>query len=512
MAFTTAADAPKLNPNQGPGAAERGQQMPQLTPLERNRNAARETAAINSGQPSATGGRPAISGQPTYAATGGRTPPGFDPNAIYSSDLPPSYSGPVNSGGQPTFNGLDAQQNRATQTPAQTPTETQPTSTTDPFGSVFDPNQGRYIEDFYNAESDIFSQRSGSDFIDQSGAFEVLSTPGEFEQFYGQNAESFGAPGAGEQHWEGLNGSQNQFTQGYQGPNNAQTAFNDMRGAMPGSVQPTFDTAYDRALDKGVSALNTQAASRGNYGSSSALTGVGGVISDIEAARAKEAGDFALRDQAEQRAWRTGIANAGRGADLSGIGQFDAGLRGITEIGGLALDVGDQQLARDKFAGEMASEAQIREQDRLSSAADLAFAESNENLSALLGQAQVADMADNSYTERAQNAFENNQDYLNSMLGFINPSLAGIIDNDQATQEDIWRSEAGQAILGQKYQEAIAAGNNEAAKTILDLYTGGATAAIPNNAAPAAPTSPQAAPAPAPAPPPKTDNTKGGAY
>jgi len=114
------------------------------------------------------------------------------------------------------------------------------------------------------------------------------TNPGVQEQFWNQNQNlwtkgAFQGPGQGEQFWNQVSGS-----------------FNTPGGK--GNLQPQFDAAYDRAKDKAVGSANQQAASRGVYGSSSALNNVGNVISDIEAARAKESSNFALANSANQRA------------------------------------------------------------------------------------------------------------------------------------------------------------------------------------------------------------------
>lgn len=139
-------------------------------------------------------------------------------------------------------------------------------------------------------------------------------------------------PGVQEQFW---NQNQNLWTKGaFQGPGQGEQFWNQVSGSFNtpgnnGNLQPQFDAAYDRAKEKAVGTANQQAAARGVYGSSAALNNVGNVITDIEAARAKEASNFALANSQNQRsqlgmygdmAFRAQDANmANRGFDLNAL-------------------------------------------------------------------------------------------------------------------------------------------------------------------------------------------------
>lgn len=139
-------------------------------------------------------------------------------------------------------------------------------------------------------------------------------------------------PGVQEQFW---NQNQNLWTKGaFQGPGQGEQFWNQVAGNFNtaggnGNLQPQFDAAYDRAKEKAVGTANQQAAARGVYGSSAALNNVGNVAADIEAARAKEATNFALANAANQRsqlgqygdlAFRAQDANiANRGFDLNSL-------------------------------------------------------------------------------------------------------------------------------------------------------------------------------------------------
>ena len=133
------------------------------------------------------------------------------------------------------------------------------------------------------------------------------TNPGVREQFWGQNQnlwmKDFGqGPGSGQQFWEGVRGN-----------------FNNNN-----NLQPQFDAAYDRARDKAVGTANAQAASRGVYGSSAALSNVGNVIADVEAARAGAASNFALQNAKNQR-------------------------ENLSTYGGLAFEAGKEKLGREAF-------------------------------------------------------------------------------------------------------------------------------------------------------------------
>jgi hypothetical protein len=355
------------------------------------------------------------------------------------------------------------------QTPAQAPAQPQPSQTTDPIGSAFSPDSQRYSEGFFKENAMGLKSRPGADFLQQSNAFDTLSTPGQYQQYYDQNASSFGAPGAGAQYWEGLNGAQNQFTQGYQGGNNAQAAFDQFNQAIPGSIQPQFDAAYDRALDKGVSRMNTEAGARGSYGSSAALTGVGGVIADVEAARAKEASNFALADSENQRAWQQGVANAARGADLTGLSAFDSGAGAMTQFGDLSLGVGKERLQRDEFVTRAALDAQQAQQDRIAQGAELAFGQSEENIAATGMGYNLATGADVSYRDRSKQAMKDQLNYADLVFGGLTPQLQGVVSGDQQLQEAIWGGDQAAAIQAQQNQSANRLAGENSVKQALDI-------------------------------------------
>lgn len=192
--------------------------------------------------------------------------------------------------------------------------------------------------------------------MDQSG-------PGDKEQFWGQNQQlwfnnpgqnKFGGEGSGQQFWNQVQG---QF-------NNA-------------SLQPKFDQYYAQAGKQLAGQMNAQAAGRGAYGSSQALNGVGGALANLAGQQARDYSNFALQDQANQRA---------------NLGAY----------GSLAFQAENQ--ARQDSSDYL---------DRLNSA----FAASSASQDAR--------------DTRVQRAFNNQSDYLKTVLGFAQGQYNNIFQTDQ---------------------------------------------------------------------------------
>lgn len=198
-------------------------------------------------------------------------------------------------------------------------------------------------------------------------------------------ASSIAAPGAGQQYWDGLQGQSNTPAEstvlgGYKGSNNAQSAFNQMNKAMPGSLQPQFDAYYDRMGQKAISSANTQAAARGSYGSNSALNGVNAAALDVEAQRAKAATDFSLADSANQRDWFNGLSGAGSAADASGVNSYNANIAGANfgldktkTLGDLAFRADDANFNRQKASSDIWGDVDKAKLGRLDAGVSSAF-------------------------------------------------------------------------------------------------------------------------------------------
>jgi hypothetical protein len=274
-------------------------------------------------------------------------------------------------------------------------------------------------------------QTPGLDWVNQSVRPELSNLTS-----FGQGL-SYGPNGSGDQAWNKVNGSMNDF-RAYGGNTNAQTAFNRMFANDPGSVQPQFDAAYDRARDLAVGEANNQAAARGVYGSSGALNNVGNVITDIEAARANRASDFALQNAAEQRNFSSALGGLGSAADSS-------------------------------------------ELSRIGAQANIAFSGDSQMLDREIAAANAAGNAQEAQRLRSQLAFQNQMELLRSVLGFTDAGYERIIGGDRASQEDIWRARGADSLEGyqfnQEQQNRARAETAEGIRTGVALYTGGGSEA-----------------------------------
>jgi hypothetical protein len=263
-----------------------------------------------------------------------------------------------------------------------------------------------------------------------------FSNPWFGETWNQQNHGALSGPGAGEQYWEGIKGSANTpsaaqatVNQGYNGPNYAEEAFGMTKANMPGSLQPQFDSYYDRMGQKAVGSANTQAAARGAYGSSSALNGVNSVATDVEAQRAKAGTDFSLADSQNQLNWHNSLGQMGRAADLSSVGAYDANIRGaasdlerIKTYGDLAFDAQDAQEGRYKTQSDVAFGIDDAARDRMGMGLESAFGSHSAH------RGQVNDAFDAS--GRAQDQREDRIDGLyDDVTGFSNDAMSFVMSN-----------------------------------------------------------------------------------
>jgi hypothetical protein len=255
------------------------------------------------------------------------------------------------------------------------------------------------------------------------------------ESYNKENMGSFGAPGQGQQHWDSVSGKFNEIGK-YNQPNLAAESYQRTVDNLPGSIQPTFDAAFDRARDKSVGAANTQASARGAYGSSAALNGVNSVITDIEAARADRAGDFALKDSANQRSWLDSAANQGRSADLSGLGMADFGLRGAQGFSDMAFKAENADLARDKFASDAAFGVQGAEQTRMGQGIDAALGIDSQQLNRLNSGQNAASSAQGARETRINNLADVNRNQQNDMVNFLRQQYGDMFAGDDAAFQE----------------------------------------------------------------------------
>jgi hypothetical protein len=168
---------------------------------------------------------------------------------------------------------------------------------------------------------------------------------------YQQNASS--GPMAAQQFYNQVGGSYGEMGQ-YGDPNLAAGQYAQTQGAFGDMPIANFDPFYDRARQLATQDYNRQAAGRGVYGSSEALSGVGNVITDIEAQRANRSFDAEMQRAQEQRARQQLLGEQARMGDLSSLAAFGANLSGLETFGNLANQAGNQTLAQQTMLGNQA--------------------------------------------------------------------------------------------------------------------------------------------------------------
>lgn len=326
--------------------------------------------------------------------------------------------------------------------------------TTAPYG--FDQSQPGMREQFWNNNQNLWFQSPQLDWVDdQQSAFD---NPWYGETWNQQNHGALSAPGAGEQYWEGIKGSANTpsaaqrtVNKGYSGPNHAEEAFGMAKANMPGSLQPQFDSYYDRMGQKAVGSANTQAAARGAYGSSSALNGVNSVATDVEAQRAKAGTDFSLADSQNQLNWHNSLGQMGRAADLSGVGAYDANIRGaasdldrIKTYGDLAFDAQNAQEGRYKTQSDVAFGIDDAQRDRMGMGLETAFGSHEAHRNQLNDAFGAAGQAEDARNKRIGGLYDDLTGFSNDAMGFVMQNFDKLLSADSATLD----SEI-EAMLGQ---------------------------------------------------------------
>ena len=325
--------------------------------------------------------------------------------------------------------------------------------TTAPYG--YDMSQPGQREQFWNNNQALWFQSPQLDWVDSQ--LPQFADPWFGETWNQQNMGGIGAPGAGQQYWNGIKGQANEMTplqqqiqKGYQGPNNAQKAFDRMGGAIPGSLQPQFDAYYDRMRDKAMSAVNTQSAARGVYGSNSALNNSIGAGIDVEAQRAKAATDFSLADSANQRAWLDSYSGAGRAADLSGQGAF-----------GLNLEAQRSDLDRIKTFGDLAFRAEEMDYNKDKTMSDIAFGiddARNKRLDSGISTALGSDAAHYNRLTGAYDAAGAAQDARENRVGDLYDDVSGFSEDTMSFFQDNYdKLFAGDAAMSDQEIQAMIA-------------------------------------------------------
>lgn len=209
------------------------------------------------------------------------------------------------------------------------------------------------------ATADFAAQGPASAFYNQAMGQYGQATGFNTQNAQGQYGQSSGALAQGSQGEQGLGTIAGQYgTQGQYGdPNRAAGQYAQTQGAFNDLPIANFDPFYDRARQLATQDYNRQAAGRGVYGSSEALSGVGNVITDIEAQRANRSFDAEMQRAQEQRARQQLLGEQARAGDVSGTEAFAANLRGAETFAGINNQLASQELGRHELLGNMASNA-----------------------------------------------------------------------------------------------------------------------------------------------------------
>lgn len=212
----------------------------------------------------------------------------------------------------------------------------------------------------YNGQNNALGQ------YQQNGS----SGPLGAQQFYNQVGGQYGTTGT------------------YSGPNLAAGQYGQTQqsfGAMP--TPDSADPFYDRAIQLGTQKYNSQAAGRGVYGSSDALSGVGNVITDLNAQRAQNQFGNEMSIAQENRARQQLLGEQARQGDLSSLAGFGANLSGLETFGNLANQAGQQTLGQQTMLGNQARSADVSQSDAFNN--NLAGASTYANINNQLGDQAI---------------------------------------------------------------------------------------------------------------------------
>jgi len=314
-----------------------------------------------------------------------------------------------------TEQGVEAVQNRLLQDPYADQMQDQYQQTQTPsqgedylnnnLGSLDGPGQG---EQYWQQQQGAFNGPGmGSSFTQgATDAFDAQGPSAAFNnQAQGQYDDFTGYEGAGNSQGQyeanassGPNSSQQFYDQAagdydsrgtFSDPNRAAGQYEQTQGAFGDMPIAEFDPFYDRARQLGVQSYNQDAAGRGVYGSSESLSGVGNVITDIEAQRANRSFDAEMQRTQEQRMRQQLLGEQARAGDLSALGAFDANLAGTKTYGDLANQAAGQTTAQQTMLGNQADQAD-----------DNAQAAQNSNIQGMQTLGDIAHNADTDETDR----------------------------------------------------------------------------------------------------------------
>lgn len=297
---------------------------------------------------------------------------------------------------------------------------------------------GQYMNPFAGeqyarqATADFAAQGPASAFYNQAMGQYGAQTGFNTQNAQGQYGASSGALAGGSQGEQGLGAIAGQYgTQGQYGdPNRAAGQYAQTQQAFGDLPIANFDPFYDRARQLATQDYNRQAAGRGVYGSSEALSGVGNVITDIEAQRANRSFDAELQRAQEQRARQQLLGEQARMGDVSGTEAFAANLRGAETFAGINNQLATQELGRHELLGNMASNADTQ-----------ATAANNSRTNAISAFGTIANAADTAETDRYRTSTAAMAEADRNQLARQNAGMEGAFKSQDAARQDFTASQ-----------------------------------------------------------------------
>jgi hypothetical protein len=209
------------------------------------------------------------------------------------------------------------------------------------------------------------------------------------------------------------------------------------------STEAGLDPYYDNAKRRAAESINQQAAARGSFASSAAQDMVNEAFTNLEAEKAGQEADYALKRAAEQRAWEGLGGELASSADLSSRGNAATQMDWLTGRTGLATAADEQERLRMKDFLESAMGM-----DEVSAAQVMRELEAG-TLGQKLGEGRSNQLFDNTMrfsdaTDRIMGPMYNDmartdQDLLNQTVDY-NTGLAALgRDESQRNTDQIYR-------------------------------------------------------------------------
>ena len=220
--------------------------------------------------------------------------------------------------------------------------------------------QGQYGQSSASLAGGSQGERGLGQLAGQYGSIGQYNGQNHAQGQYQQNASS--GPLAAQQFYDQVGGQYGSMGQ-YSDPNLAAGQYAQTQGAFGDMPIANFDPFYDRARQLATQDYNRQSAGRGVYGSSEALSGVGNVITDIEAQRANRSFDAEMQRTQEQRMRQQLLGEQARMGDLSSLAAFGANLSGLETFGNIANNAGNQTLGQQTMLGAQARNADLSATD-----------------------------------------------------------------------------------------------------------------------------------------------------